>query len=972
VTRAPVLEALRWVVMIGGAAGAVAAATMYRLAIYDEEPWLLSGRSGSAIFAFVVGSSLFLRTYYVGTTLREMPKTADLWDRVVAWIEDHGALPTAIVLTIVSAVMFAGVFNGESIGDDLTFHMAESARIADCIREGDWDFWNPSANGGYASAYYYQVIPQLASALPTALFGNHLFWFQLSLWLPLVAVPLAAYRGMRMMGATPWQAVAAAFAATFVSGASRWGSGADGSFQVGLYTQTWALAAFPLGLGYGVRYLTAGTHLPAAVAWGAFVFLSHPFASIALCLGLAVGVLAHYLQYPIKNPRIRYVLLGALSLAIAAVVWRLISDRPQPPESAPETPVAPIKYMYLPLLIFLVALTGRVAASGKRLAIALIAVLGVLLIANLLGFFTHTVVPPRPEGATVDPPREWDFAAASLYIGPALLILALIARLALHVRAKPERVEPIDTSGTPRVLLAMIPLLAAGACFGIAVLESELYPVALGLVSLGGFARVAWPVRQSMLIRLAVLGLCLAVATLPGWLTVIVDRDGFGGFPHRVSDEVGPGYLELARWYTKGAILDNGRVTILTWSLPLVLVFAHMKFGRWLWAPMIVFAVLLAVGPHAPKTADDLLPAVRFLGAMQIVAGLAIGAGMFAIGRSIWNADARHPIMWLAVSLAGRRKKLADVIYGVRTGVIAVTCALSIFVGFMGARALAGRVNTLYSFDYRNELYQMNEIIKAQPQGKKQVGPGCENHWWNLLSYVYVKRPSLLQMGGGGLQASPNYDFVFSVREFPKLAWVYDVPLFLYAKASGGAPDGEVIGQTERYELRRLPAPGIVSPIQIMGVLPEGESRAGSPVRLAAIEWLRSESPLFDHHLAYYGNGGLMQAPDAKVLRAFRIDPSPGDLADIYADVEVKQPTTFVARESWHPRWHAYIDGEEVPVRRVTPDFPAIDVPNGTHTLAFRFERPWWAHAAWLAWPGISLGAWSVLRRLRRRAKPQP
>jgi hypothetical protein len=75
-------------------------------------------------------------------------------------------------------------------------------------------------------------------------------------------------------------------------------------------------------------------------------------------------------------------------------------------------------------------------------------------------------------------------------------------------------------------------------------------------------------------------------------------------------------------------------------------------------------------------------------------------------------------------------------------------------------------------------------------------------------------------------------------------------------------------------------------------------------------------------------------------------------------EVEVAQPTTFVARESWHPRWHAYIDGVETTVMRVTPDFPAIEVPPGKHVLAFRFERPWWAHASWLAWPLVTLFAW--------------
>ena len=74
-------------------------------------------------------------------------------------------------------------------------------------------------------------------------------------------------------------------------------------------------------------------------------------------------------------------------------------------------------------------------------------------------------------------------------------------------------------------------------------------------------------------------------------------------------------------------------------------------------------------------------------------------------------------------------------------------------------------------------------------------------------------------------------------------------------------------------------------------------------------------------------------------------------------------------RESWHPRWHAYLDGVEVPIRRVTPDFPAVDVPAGAHVLQLRFERPWWAHASWLAWPlGVFL-AWLGARWDRRRRR---
>src|SRR6185295_3378784 len=145
----------------------------------------------------------------------------------------RGAPAGLVVLTLGMLILYAPMFRGELAGDDLTFHMAESARIADCLRVGDFDLWNPSGNAGFASAYYYQAVPQLISAIPAAVFGHHLFFFQLSVFLPLVLAPAAAYRGLRLMGATPWQAALAALAVGMLNGESRWGAGNVGTFAVG-------------------------------------------------------------------------------------------------------------------------------------------------------------------------------------------------------------------------------------------------------------------------------------------------------------------------------------------------------------------------------------------------------------------------------------------------------------------------------------------------------------------------------------------------------------------------------------------------------------------------------------------------------------------------------------------------------------------------------------------------------------------
>ena len=735
----------------------------------------------------------------------------DLWDRCAAWVMQHGALPALALITLGMVAIYYHMFAGELAGDDLTFHMAESARIADCLRAGDFDLWNPSANGGFASAYYYQVVPQLASAIPAAVFGHHLVFFELSVFLPLVLAPAAAYRGMRLLGATPWQAAIAALAIGLTNGESRWGTGNAGTFQVGLYTQTWALAAFPLALGHAVRWATEARGLAPAIAWGALVTLCHPFAGFGLGLALIAG--------------------WAAQPGLAGV------DR------------------------ILVALSPGMLADQGRLA-------------------------------------------------------DVITAIAERWRHPPAR------------------------------------PMAGELVRLAGFAG------------------CLLVACAPFWLPLVIDYAGFGGFPHRVNDEVGPGFGTLFTWYVHGGVLDFARPVVLTWTLPIVVVFARARYLRWLWAPAVVYAWWLGIGPHIGKTDDDLIPPVRFLGAMQVVLSLAVGAGFLLVCRAIWNApegSALHrPIRRAlrAVTGARDRARLADVPlqYAVRTAVAAIAAALVVLLVLPGATALRSRVHVLGDYDgsHGGELHLIALRLQTEPPGRKQVGTGAENHWSNLLTYEYGRRPSLLMMGGGGLQASPNYDFLWNTsKEFVKNAWVYDAPLLVFEKKNAASmPAGVPVFETKHYLVRRLPAPGLVSPVEVTGTLPPGRK----PARAAAINWLKSDQPTKDRVLAYQGSGGASGPPHGRVVRAFRQD-SPGDAADIYAEVDATETTTFMARESWHPRWHAYLDGAPVPIRRVTPDFSAVDVPRGHHVLALRFERPWWAQAAWLAWPLTAAIAWLATRR---------
>jgi hypothetical protein len=149
--------------------------------------------------------------------------------------------------------------------------------------------------------------------------------------------------------------------------------------------------------------------------------------------------------------------------------------------------------------------------------------------------------------------------------------------------------------------------------------------------------------------------------------------------------------------------------------------------------------------------------------------------------------------------------------------------------------------------------------------------------------------------------------------------------------------------------------------------LPQGRRAA----RQAAIEWMKSEDALADRLRPYDVMPGPSGPPDGQVLDAHHQD-SPGDEPDIVAKVHAGKPTTFVVRESWHPRWHGFIDGREAPLRRVTPDFFAIDVPSGDHTLTFRFDRPWWVWMSWIMLILVPLAGWKLGPRLKKLAEPPP
>ena len=124
------------------------------------------------------------------------------------------------------------------------------------------------------------------------------------------------------------------------------------------------------------------------------------------------------------------------------------------------------------------------------------------------------------------------------------------------------------------------------------------------------------------------------------------------------------------------------------------------------------------------------LPPVRFLGAMQTVLAMAVGAGVMMLGTRLWHFVEKKPA-WTYVT---------------RTALAAAAAALVVLIAVPGSKSLGERVRVFGQSDpKRYELEMISHKLSTLPQGRKLSGSGAENHWYNMLPYVWHRVPSTLQ-----------------------------------------------------------------------------------------------------------------------------------------------------------------------------------------------------------------------------------
>lgn len=90
----------------------------------------------------------------------------------------------------------------------------------------------------------------------------------------------------------------------------------------------------------------------------------------------------------------------------------------------------------------------------------------------------------------------------------------------------------------------------------------------------------------------------------------------------------------------------------------------------------------------------------------------------------------------------------------------------------------------------------------------------------------------------------------------------------------------------------------------------------------------------------------------------------------IVVETSVDSPSVMVLADTWYPRWHAEVDGVEVPILRANCWQRGVAVPAGSHSVAFSFDHSDVRTGAYVSAAGAALtAAAGVLELLSRRRR---
>ena len=416
------------------------------------------------------------------------------------------------------------------------------------------------------------------------------------------------------------------------------------------------------------------------------------------------------------------------------------------------------------------------------------------------------------------------------------------------------------------------------------------------------------------------------------WLPILVHYDSFGAFPARNLGEHGIRARAFFEMLFRGEFLDVGRLPVLTFLFAIGLLVRRIAgpTGTWLSIQAVVFGALIVLGTTSfGRIGDDLLPAIRFLAPMQFAMACVAGIAAAHFVRRGYRLRAR----------------------GARWAALLASTAFFVYVAAKSGGVMRERVRTADALPsiHRGELDAVVEFLRHSPPGRVLGADvfGTGSHWWMYLPPTYAGQMSaIVAFGGAAFQSSANF---VSVRKLTSTNARFFNLRYVLAMSDRAMPwkGARSIFQSQNVTVYEVPNGGSFVPVSVVRSAPvERVAR-----RKATAEWLLSGESGKNE---VYAIGWSTEATDTANTRVVSENEAPSRFS---AAIEVTESPAVVAlTQTYHPAWRVTIDGAPATLRRVTPDFPAVVVPVGSHAVVFRFVRPWWTFVLML----LPLGTWAL------------
>jgi hypothetical protein len=403
-----------------------------------------------------------------------------------------------------------------------------------------------------------------------------------------------------------------------------------------------------------------------------------------------------------------------------------------------------------------------------------------------------------------------------------------------------------------------------------------------------------------------------------------------------------------------GTLFDHQRLPLLT-----ALLGVGLALSLWRWrderyrlaAALFVCWLLLYFGRPTWGALIDLLPMSREMHFHRLIAGLQLG-GIMLIGLALaagwrWASSRRDPRFLLAT--AGLIGLLLYPAYSERAAYLAAN-----------ARWMAESRAELAA--EAPQIEALLSTLRNLPPGR--VYAGLANGWGGGYRVGAVPLYSLLTSAGfdnlGYLYHPYSFNadlqVLFDERR-PELYNLFNVR-YVVAPRDRRLPEFvQPIAEFGRHRLYRVETSGYFEPVESDTTF-AGQKSEFYP---AASRWLAGDWPRSRQHPTLQLAG---PAPDyqqsfplgqaANLLSASaRPTGEPGgallgeraEAGRFWAAVRAERDVTLMLKATYHPNWHAYLDGVEVSTRMLMPSYLGISVPPGNHRVYLEYRsQPWRAY----------------------------